>query len=81
MVELARTQRRSGSLAAGFPLPLPHAVNPEQDVLGADVVVPEPPRLVLSEDDDVASTFSEPLGHLNGGYRRRDACLRQRPYA
>src|SRR6185437_2856048 len=32
---------------------------PEQDVLGADVVVLERPRLVLGEDDDLASPFSE----------------------
>ena len=31
----------------------------EQDVLGADVVVLERPRLVLREDDDLASPFSE----------------------
>src|SRR5207302_11231201 len=31
----------------------------EQDVLGADVVVLERPRLVLGEDDDLASPFSE----------------------
>ena len=32
---------------------------PEQDVLGADVVVLERPRLVLGENDDLASPFSE----------------------
>src|SRR5205823_1977861 len=31
----------------------------EQDVLGADVVVLERPRLVLREDDDLASSFGE----------------------
>src|SRR5207247_9556884 len=36
----------------------------EQDVLGADVVVLERPRLVLREDDDLASPFSETLEHL-----------------
>ena len=35
------------------------AEQPEQDVLGADVVVLERPRLVLCEDDDLASPFSE----------------------
>ena len=35
------------------------AEQPEQDVLGADVVVLERPRLVLSEDDDLASPFGE----------------------
>ena len=35
----------------------------EQDVLGADVVVLERPRLVLREDDDLASPFSEAFEH------------------
>ncbi len=35
------------------------AEQPEQDVLGADVVVLERPCLVLCEDDDLASPFSE----------------------
>src|SRR5712691_4088953 len=35
------------------------AEQPEQDVLGADVVVLERPSLVLCEDDDLASPFSE----------------------
>jgi hypothetical protein len=35
------------------------AKQPEQDVLGADVVVLERPGLVLCEDDDLASPFSE----------------------
>src|SRR5207245_9032527 len=35
------------------------AEQPEQDVLGADVVVLERPRLVLRKDDDLASPFSE----------------------
>src|SRR6185503_4126921 len=35
------------------------AEQPEQDVLGADVVVLERPGLVLREDDDLASPFSE----------------------
>ena len=37
------------------------AQQPEQDVLGADVVVLERPGLVLGEDDDLASPFGEPL--------------------
>ena len=39
------------------------AQEPEQDVLGADVVVLERPRLVLREDDDLASPFGESLEH------------------
>ena len=35
------------------------AQEPEQDVLGADVVVLERPGLVLGEDDDLASPFGE----------------------
>src|SRR5581483_9866660 len=35
----------------------------EEDVLGADVVVLERPRLVLREYDDLASPFSESLEH------------------
>ena len=35
------------------------AEQPEQDVLGADVVVLERPRLVLRENDDLTSPFSE----------------------
>src|SRR6478735_9300868 len=48
----------------------------EQDVLRADVVVLERPRLVLGEDDDLASPFSEtfehsrPLFRLIGGASR-----------
>ena len=44
---------------------------------GDDVVVPERPRLVLGENDSHASTFREPLKHLNEGYRRDDAGLGQ----
>src|SRR5690606_19414249 len=36
---------------------------PEQDVLGADVVVVEHPRFFLREDDHAASTVREPLEH------------------
>ena len=43
------------------------AEQPEQDVLGADVVVPERPRLVLSQDNHLPGTFGKPLKHQNGG--------------
>ena len=36
----------------------------EQDVLGADVVVLEGPRLLLGEDDDLAGSLCESLEHL-----------------
>ena len=36
---------------------------PEQDVLGADVVVLERPRLFLREDDHLTGTFGESLEH------------------
>ena len=36
----------------------------EQDVLGADVVVLERPRLFLGEDDDLAGPLCESLEHL-----------------
>jgi hypothetical protein len=39
------------------------ANQPQEQVLGADVVVPERPRLVLREDGDLARSFSEPLEH------------------
>ena len=39
------------------------AEQPEKDVLGADVVVVKCPRLVLSEHDDLASTFGEAFEH------------------
>ena len=39
------------------------AKQPEQDVLGADVVVLQRPGLVLCEDDDLASPFSEAFEH------------------
>ena len=35
----------------------------EQDVLGVDVVVAERSRLVLGEDDDLASPLAEALEH------------------
>jgi hypothetical protein len=41
---------------------------PEQDVLGADVVVLERPRLVLGEDDDLATPVGEPLEHSSEAY-------------
>ncbi len=43
--------------------PFLFAQQPEQDVLGADVVVLERAGLVLCEDDDLASPFSEPFEH------------------
>ena len=39
------------------------AQQPEQDVLGADVVVLERAGLVLSEDDDLAGSLCETLKH------------------
>src|SRR5438067_2380800 len=45
--------------ACGEPLLL--AQQPEQDVLGADVVVLERPRLLLGENDDLAGPFCESL--------------------
>jgi hypothetical protein len=47
--------------AGGEPFLL--AEQPEQDVLGADVVVLEKPRLVLTQDDDLACAFGEALEH------------------
>src|SRR4051794_41102241 len=44
------------------------AEQPEQDVLGADVVVLERARLVLREDDDLASPLREPLEHSSERY-------------
>src|SRR5262249_16048835 len=38
----------------------------EQDVLGADVVVLESPRLFLGEDGDLAGSLCEFLEHLSG---------------
>ena len=43
--------------------PLLLAQQPEQDVLGADVVVPERARLVLREDDHLPRTLGEALEH------------------
>ena len=40
------------------------AEQPEQDVLGADVVVLQRPRLVLGEDDDLPGPFGESLEQL-----------------
>ena len=39
------------------------AQQPEQDVLGADVVVREPAGLVLGEDDHLPRTLGEALEH------------------
>ena len=36
---------------------------PEQDVLGADVIVVEQPRFLLSEDDDSTSPIGESFEH------------------
>jgi hypothetical protein len=41
--------------------PLLFAQQAEQDVLGADVVVAQPPRLFLSQDDDVAGALCKSL--------------------
>ena len=40
------------------------AQQPEQDVLGADVVVLERARLFLGQDDHLAGSFGESLEHL-----------------
>ena len=45
------------------------AQQPEQDVLGADVVVLQRPGFVLCEDDDLASSFGESLEHVPAWYR------------
>ena len=45
--------------------PLLFAEEAEQDVLSADVVVLEGAGLVLSEDDDLSSPFSESLEHVS----------------
>ena len=47
--------------AAGEPIGL--AEQPEQDVLGADVVVMQPPGLFLGQDDDVPGAVGESLKH------------------
>jgi hypothetical protein len=46
--------------------PLLLAQQPEQDVLRTEVVVPERPRILLREHDDLPGTFGEPLEHLSG---------------
>jgi len=38
---------------------------PEQDVLGSDVVVVEHPRFFLSEDDDPSRAIGEPFEHVS----------------
>ena len=45
------------------------AQQPEQDVLRADVVVLERPRLVLCEDDDLASSLCESFEHVSTSFR------------
>ena len=52
--------RLSSAFAAAFAL----VDQPEQDVLGADVIVVEHPRLFLGEDDDPAGPIREPLEHV-----------------
>ncbi len=47
---------------------------PEQDVLGADVVVVEHPGLFLSQDDDASCAVSEPLEHVRQLLPRRCCC-------
>src|SRR5207247_576748 len=49
--------------------PLVLADEPEQDVLGADVVVLERPRLVLRENDALASPLCESLEHSKPLFR------------
>ena len=49
------------------------AQQPEQDVLGPDVVVLQLSRLVLGEDDDLARTLGEPLEHWIPLFRRSAA--------
>ena len=60
------------------------AQQPEQDVLGADVVVLQRPGLVLCENDDLASSLCEPLEHLEPLCRLSAAppiaLIRRRPW-
>ena len=44
------------------------AYESEEYVLGVDVVVLERPRLVLGEDDDLATPVGEPLEHSSEAY-------------
>src|SRR5207247_9623811 len=55
------------------------AEQPEQDVLGADVVVLQRPCLVLREDDDLASPFSEAFEQVPS--TPLSSCLPQAPLA
>jgi hypothetical protein len=43
------------------------AQQPEQDVLGADVVVLQRARLVLCQDNDLPGPLGEALEHLRRG--------------
>ena len=43
--------------------PVGLAEQPEQDVLGADVVVAQPPGLFLGQNDDVPGAAGESLKH------------------
>ena len=45
--------------------PSPSWIRPEQDVLGADVVVVEHPGLFLGQDDNPPRAVGEPLEHLS----------------
>ena len=46
----------------------------EQDVLGADVVVLEGPRLLLGEDDHLSSSLCESLEHGGGSFLPAKCC-------
>jgi hypothetical protein len=52
--DIERVERTRGQ-------PLLFAQQSQQDVLGADVVVLEGPRLILRQDDDQTCTLGEPL--------------------
>src|SRR5581483_12437678 len=58
--------------AGGEPLFLTQ--QPEQDVLGADVVVLQRPRFVLRENHDLASSFSKPFEHSRPLFRLTRRC-------
>jgi hypothetical protein len=49
----------------------------EEEVLGADVVVPERPRLILGKHQNLPGAIREQLKHLSRGYPRDDAGLAQ----
>jgi hypothetical protein len=60
--------RDSSALAA---TPSPSWMRPEQDVLGADVVVVEHPGLFLGQDDDPPCAVGEPLEHARSSQSGR----------